>query len=94
VGAAVGRGRCRRRRRVARRVEATGRREHGTGADDAVHSPVRPDAHGRRGDVRRVPASGVRSTASCSECSTRSSSSCSVSCCTPCRRETRRARRG
>ena len=48
VGAAFGSGGCRDRGRVARRVEAAGRGEHGARADDALHAALRGDA-GRRG---------------------------------------------
>ena len=44
VGAARRRGGRRDRGRVARRVEATGRGEHGAGADDALHAAVRVHA--------------------------------------------------
>ncbi len=44
VGAAVGSGGRRDRGRVARRVEAAGRREHGAGSGDALHAAVRGDA--------------------------------------------------
>ena len=53
VGAALGSGGCRDRGRVARRVEATGRREHGAGAHDALHAAVRGDAGLRRRRLRR-----------------------------------------
>ena len=44
VDPALGRGGRRRRGRLAGRVEATGRREHGAGAHDALHPDVRGDA--------------------------------------------------
>ena len=53
VGAALGSGGCRDRGRMARRVEATGRREHGAGAHDALHAAVRGDAGRRRRRLRR-----------------------------------------
>ena len=53
VGAAFGSGGCRDRGRLARRVEATGRREHGAGAHDAVHAAVRGDAGLRCCRLRR-----------------------------------------
>ncbi len=56
VGAAVRRGRCRDRGCVARRVEATGRGEHGAGAHDALHTAVRGDAGRRRRRLRRHQA--------------------------------------
>ena len=53
VGAALGSGGCRDRGRVARRVEATGRGEHGAGAHDALHAAVRGDVGRRRRRLRR-----------------------------------------
>ena len=53
VGAAFGSGGCRDRGRVARRVEATGRGEHGAGAHDALHAAVRGDAGRRCRRLRR-----------------------------------------
>ena len=53
MGAALGSGRWRHRGCMARRVEATGRREHGAGAHDALHASVRPDAGRRRRRLRR-----------------------------------------
>ena len=53
VGGAVGCGRRRDRGGVARRVEAACRREHGAGADDALHAAVRGDAGRRRRGLRR-----------------------------------------
>src|SRR5215211_8605229 len=62
VGAAVRRRGCRDRGRVARRVEATGRGEHGAGAHDALHAAVCGDAGRRRRRLRRDRAwRGVRS---------------------------------
>ena len=84
VGAAVGRGRCRGRGGVARGVQAAGRGEHGAGAHHALHPAVRRDADRRRGHLRRVRSSPVRSTASCSASSTRCWWSCSGSSSTRC----------
>ena len=53
VGAAFGSGGRRDRGRVARRVEAAGRGEHGAGAHDALHAAVRGDAGRRRRRLRR-----------------------------------------
>ena len=53
VGAAFRSGGCRDRGRMARRVEATGRREHGAGAHDALHAAVRGDAGLRCRRLRR-----------------------------------------
>ena len=52
VGAALGSGGRRDRGRLARRVEAAGRGEHGAGAHDALHAAV-------RGDAGRAPPSST-----------------------------------